>query len=86
MGIRSCFEKVLIKLLYCQKKFFSFYKYEAMFKVVKLKIANFWEKNPQIQLINYYKRMTEKHPLPILKNLHNFPPVAFYSTPTPQIT
>ena len=31
---------------------------------------------------NYYKRMTLKAPPAILRNLDNFPPVAFYSTPT----
>ena len=42
-------------------------------------IASFWEKKP-LSLFNYYKRMTWKQP-PHLKNLDNFPPGAFYSTP-----
>ena len=33
-------------------------------------IANFWEKNPQVYLI-------------IIRNLDNFPPGAFYSSPHP---
>ena len=32
---------------------------------------------------DYYKRMTQKHLSPILRNLDNFPPGVFYSTPSP---
>ena len=48
-------------------------------------IASFWEKKPLSLLyikepLSIYKRMTWKQP-PHLKNLDNFPPGAFYSTP-----
>ena len=41
-------------------------------------IANFGKKSSN--LFNYYKRITEKE-RPILKNLNNFTPDAFYSNP-----
>ena len=46
--------------------------------------CKFWGKKPSSSF-NHYKRITYKQPPPILRNLDNFPPGAFYSTQPPHL-